>query len=122
MAKLSKKPVSATIQKYSGNVSAMARHFRVDRVTMYKFCRETHPELWAEIEDQREVWLDDAESELRRQANEDGNTTALIFFLKTQGKRRGYVERQEVTGADGKSLSIALKWSDNGEGDDNPDA
>jgi hypothetical protein len=42
----------------------------------------------------RETMLDNAETELYEQAL-NGNTTALIFLLKTQGKGRGYVERQE---------------------------
>ncbi len=38
--------------------------------------------------------LDLAELQLIKQINE-GNTTALIFYLKTKGKRRGYIERHE---------------------------
>ena len=30
--------------------------------------------------------------------------TAIIFFLKTRAKNRGYVERQEITGKDGDNL------------------
>lgn len=32
------------------------------------------------------------------------NVTAIIFFLKTKGKGRGYVERHEFTGKDGEDL------------------
>ena len=47
------------------------------------------------MEDIAEVTLDFAESMLHKQI-QDKDTTATIFFLKTKGKKRGYVERQEV--------------------------
>jgi hypothetical protein len=55
----------------------------------------------------RETMLDNAETTLYDEAL-DGNTTALIFFLKTQGKGRGYTERTEITGADGAPVKIAF--------------
>jgi len=41
---------------------------------------------------------------------DDLNPTMIIFYLKTQAKDRGYVERQEVTGADGGAVMV--KWDD----------
>ena len=37
---------------------------------------------------------------------------AVCFFLKTKGKKRGYVERIEQTGADGGDLTIKIKYED----------
>ena len=42
----------------------------------------------------RESALDEAESELMKLIRA-GNLTAIIFFLKTQGKSRGYSERSD---------------------------
>jgi hypothetical protein len=47
------------------------------------------------VEDIENIALDFAESQLHKQIKE-GNTSGTIFYLKTKGKRRGYVERTEV--------------------------
>jgi hypothetical protein len=64
-------------------------------------------EVEAEIVDQN---LDLAETKLLT-AIRDGNLTAVIFYLKTKGKARGYTERSEVTGADGGPIDVT-KLSD----------
>ena len=69
----------------------------------------TYPTVKAVADEERETLIDFAENQLFKQV-QDGNITAIIFTLKTIGKSRGYVERQEVTGAEGKALTI--KWVD----------
>ena len=72
------------------------------------------PTLRTAIDDARETMVDNVESALYREVL-NGNVTAMIFWLKTQGKRRGWVERTEITGADAGPLVINLSW---GDGDD----
>jgi IS30 family transposase len=43
---------------------------------------------------------------------------AIQFYLKTKCKNRGYVERQELTGADGESLDVKLNWGDSANPND----
>ena len=38
------------------------------------------------------------------------NLTAIIFYLKTQGKHLGYVERQEVSSPDDAPLRIEIEY------------
>ena len=53
----------------------------------------------------KELMLDRAELELYNRATTMKERDAcLLFFLKTKGKERGYVERVETTGRDGRDL------------------
>ena len=99
--------VQALIPECNGNIAAIARRLRVSRAYIYKRINEA-PALRGAIEDAREAMLDNVESALYKQVLE-GNTTAMIFWLKTQGKKRGYVERSEITGADGQVIKVMLK-------------
>tara|TARA_B110000971_G_scaffold7759_3_gene7516 strand:- start:248 stop:622 length:375 start_codon:yes stop_codon:yes gene_type:complete len=49
----------------------------------------------ADVDELQNMTLDFAESQLHKQIKK-GNTTATIFYLKTKGKKRGYIERREV--------------------------
>lgn len=67
--------------------------FKIHRSTHYDWMIKDE-DYKKEVENISEITLDFAESQLHKQINE-GNTSATIFFLKTKGKKRGYIERQE---------------------------
>ena len=100
------------IRRNNGLLAAAARDLGIDRVTVYRYVKR-YPTIAPALEDARETTLDFAEGQLMK-AVKAGNVTAIMFLLKTVGKSRGYVDRQEVTGADGGPLSIKLNWGDNG--------
>ena len=85
--------VEPLVDKLNGNVAAIARKLGVTRSTVYARIKES-PTLQKRLEDARQTMLDAAENKLH-EAVLGGNLTAIIFFLKTQGKDRGYTERSE---------------------------
>lgn len=99
--------IEPLVEKYNGNVAAIARALGVNRSTVWARVQES-ANLQAALESARETMLDNAESVLYKKVLE-GSTPELIFFLKTQGKGRGYVEKvhQEITGANGGPILIA---------------
>ena len=62
-----------------------------------------HPKVAEAAQQERESVLDLAESRLYR-AISNGEAWAICFFLKTQGKKRQYTERVQVTGENGTPL------------------
>ena len=76
------------IGRRRGNITAVAQTLRCSRETVYKRLRQSE-ELRDRLAEAREAALDRAEQFLFEKC-EAGDTTALIFFLKTQGRSRGY--------------------------------
>ena len=97
-----------TLREKHGNLSAAARFLGCSRNTISRYI-DLYPTVKAVADEERETLIDFAENQLFKQV-QDGNITAIIFTLKTIGKLRGYVERQEVTGADGGAVMV--KWDD----------
>jgi hypothetical protein len=103
-----KVPVAAVVEavrRAQGHVSLAAHMLGLDFSTVYKMAKRV-PSVAQAIREEREKMLDVAEAQVYRKVKE-GDNTMTIFFLKTQGKHRGWVERQEVTGADGGPLTVA---------------
>ncbi|MBD3251470.1 hypothetical protein GF380_03375 [Candidatus Uhrbacteria bacterium] len=89
-----------------GNITTIAQRLNVARNTVYNAMKK-----WKKVDEavaaERETMLDLAENKLASEVA-NGNITAIIFTLKTLGKDRGYVERQELAGPGGKELTIRI--------------
>lgn len=94
------------IRDHHGIVSVVADALGVDRSAVYKM-RDRHPTVATALEEARERMTDTVESKLLQRIDA-GDTTAIIFYLKTQGKARGYVERQELDVTSGGEKLKAL--------------
>jgi hypothetical protein len=113
-----KKAMLVALKKHLGRVSYACDQVNIARSTHYMWLKDD-PEYAQAVEDVKERAIDFVESKLMERVNgvtvtkgtnEDGepivyevppSDTAIIFYLKTIGKKRGYVERQEITGAEG---------------------
>ncbi len=97
-----KKEFIEAFQKSLALVASTCRKVGISTVTFYNWYNEDS-NFAEKIDEIRELAKDAVESKIYKKIDE-GDTTMLIFYAKTKMKDRGYVERQEVTGADGKNL------------------
>jgi hypothetical protein len=99
---INKKKLLTALEKSLGVVTLACKSANLDRSQFYVWLKED--EAFAEaVEDMNNIALDFAESSLHKQI-QGGVPSSTIFYLKTRGKNRGYIERTEVTGADGAPL------------------
>jgi len=91
---IKKESILKALEKSLGVVTVACKQADVPRSTYYKWLNEDE-EFAKAVKDIENIALDFGESQLHKQIG-DGNTSATIFFLKTKGKKRGYVERSEL--------------------------
>jgi hypothetical protein len=92
------------LKEAQGMVGPAARIVGCDPTTIYDRIKKV-PAVAQVKHDAREMLLDTAELAMLR-AIQGGEAWAVCFALKTIGKHRGYVERQEVTTPDGITIRV----------------
>jgi hypothetical protein len=99
--------VDAMIQSL-GNVSEVCNKLNISRTTFYNYYNNDI-EFKEQIDDIKNIALDFVESKLIGKIK-DGDIVAILFYLKTQGKKRGYVERveNEIT----IQQPVVIDWSE----------
>jgi hypothetical protein len=92
--KENKEKLIEALKQSLGVVTTACDSIGITRQTYYYWLK-TDEEFRKEVEDLENVTLDFAESQLFKQIKE-GSTAATIFYLKTKGRKRGYIEKTEL--------------------------
>ena len=105
--------IIAALEKTHGMIYLAAKELACSPHTIYRRA-EKEKKVQDIINSYRGQLIDKAELKLE-QAVMAGEPWAVQFSLRTIGKSRGYVERNEVTGADGGA--IVVEWDDSENND-----
>jgi biotin synthase-related radical SAM superfamily protein len=90
---IQKKAMIEALEQSLGIVTTACKKVGISRKTHYEWYNNDE-EYKQAVEDIAEIAIDFAESQLHKQIKE-GNQSSTIFYLKTKGKKRGYIEAQE---------------------------
>ena len=91
---LSKQKMLKALEKTLGVVTTAARSAEIDPSTHYAWLK-SDPDYVKAVENIDEITIDFGESCLHKRMNE-GSDAAIIFYLKTKAKKRGYIESSEI--------------------------
>ena len=123
-ATLKKNAMLKALESTLGVVTSACEVVGIDRRTHYRWMNEDEA-YRVQVESLTDLAVDFAESQLfelikgahREVSTPDGeviriqdapNTSATIFYLKTRGKKRGYVERTELAGVNDAPIQIII--------------
>ena len=99
-----KKAIIEALESSLGIVTSACKKVGVGRTTFYQWLKEDE-EFAKQVKDIDNVALDFAETQLHQQIK-DNVPTSTIFYLKTKGKKRGYIERMETENTN-KNLDLS---------------
>lgn len=98
-----KKALLQALEKNLGIVTQATKTVGIHRSTYYEWL-EKDAEFEKAARDIQEVALDFVEGKLLKRI-QDESDTAILFYLKTKGKHRGYVERTEIVQHDPPTIN-----------------
>jgi hypothetical protein len=102
-----KKKMIEALELSLGVVTTACKKADIARATHYLWINKD-PDYKESVESISDIALDFAESQLHKQIR-DGSTASTIFYLKTKGKKRGYIERIEQSIEDKREKTIKLE-------------
>jgi len=105
-----KEKLIEALEKSLGVVTTACKNANIHRSTYYDWYNKDE-EFKNKVDLIQNVALDFAESQLHKQIKE-GQQASTIFYLKTKGKKRGYIEAQEINFNAKKNLP---EWMDEGD-------
>tara|TARA_B100000902_G_C26782407_1_gene655711 strand:+ start:272 stop:610 length:339 start_codon:yes stop_codon:yes gene_type:complete len=88
-----------------GNVSKACKAAQISRQTYYDWMKDD--DFAGKVDEVKEGLLDFAEHQLLSNIK-SGRTAEILFYLKTKGKKRGYIERQEVDTVGDKMFEVKI--------------
>jgi len=89
-----KKKLLKALEKSMGIVTNACKMVDLDRTTFYRYYNEDQ-QFADDVDNVQDYVLDFAESKLLENIK-DKKETSIIFYLKTKGRKRGYIEKTEV--------------------------
>jgi len=101
MRQTKKQKLIKALEESHGVITNACKKAGISRAQFYRYLNADE-KFKQQVEDVQEQAIDFVESELFKQIK-NGNITGQIFYLKTKGKHRGYIEKtqvqQETTGS-----------------------
>ena len=102
-----KKKLLKALEKSMGIVTNACKIVNLDRTTFYRYYNEDQ-QFADDVDKVQDYVLDFADSKLLENIK-DKKETSIIFFLKTKGRKRGYIEKTETDiTTNGKDINISF--------------